>query len=273
MADMPALDWVGGAPEDLRAIYAAQRAELAHEVAADVTIEESRRDGLPGLVFTPKAPQATPLLHFHGGGWGGGSPETHVTLCAWLAHVARRRVISVRYRLAPEHPWPAQREDALARMAALGAPCFLAGDSAGAAMALWAEAAAPEAVYGTLAFYGAFGVVESPSIAALAARDGALQQAEIRAFYTHLGLTDPAELPAEIQGSFLKEGPPLLIVKAAEDTLACDCEVLAGLMPRRALTRVTAEGQPHAFLQHAARNPAAREIFATSASWMDKLAP
>ena len=50
-------------------------------------------------------------LFFHGGGFTIGSTEDHFDLCGKIAHAAAAKVISVDYRLAPEHPFPAAVED------------------------------------------------------------------------------------------------------------------------------------------------------------------
>lgn len=54
------------------------------------------------------------VLFFHGGGWVHGTLETHDRLCAIIAKHVNCAVVSVDYRLAPEHPFPAAWEDALA---------------------------------------------------------------------------------------------------------------------------------------------------------------
>lgn len=54
------------------------------------------------------------LVYFHGGGWMLGSPESHEGICRTLASASRSCVISVDYRLAPENPYPAAVEDAVA---------------------------------------------------------------------------------------------------------------------------------------------------------------
>jgi acetyl esterase len=60
-------------------------------------------DRLPGV-----------LVYFHGGGWSIGSIDTHDPVCRALANGSGAVVVSVEYRLAPEHPFPAGYDDALA---------------------------------------------------------------------------------------------------------------------------------------------------------------
>jgi acetyl esterase len=104
-------------------------------------------------------PEPGPLMvYFHGGGFVFGDLDTHEPICAELARRLDMPVLSVDYRLAPEHPWPAGVEDAIAATRwAAGNPAalerkvtglVLAGDSAGGnfaivtALALRDEAAA-----------------------------------------------------------------------------------------------------------------------------------
>ena len=54
------------------------------------------------------------LLFFHGGGWVTESIDTYNKVCDALAQAARSRVISVEYRLAPEHPFPQGLDDCYA---------------------------------------------------------------------------------------------------------------------------------------------------------------
>ncbi|WP_432990051.1 alpha/beta hydrolase [Dactylosporangium sp. CA-233914] len=112
-----------------------------------VTTHELTIGTLPATLYTPAgADSAAPLLvYFHGGGWVIGSPATHDSLTRFLADRARVKVLSVGYRLAPEHPFPAAVDDALeafayahANIATLGvdpARIAVGGDSAGANLA------------------------------------------------------------------------------------------------------------------------------------------
>lgn len=78
------------------------------------------------------------VLFLHGGGYTTGSPRTHRCLAAWLARASGVPVHVLDYRLAPEHPFPAALDDALAAYDELAArgPVVLAGDSAGGGLAL-----------------------------------------------------------------------------------------------------------------------------------------
>lgn len=95
-------------------------------------------------------PQRT-VLYLHGGGYFFCNLDTHRPVCSYLARVAQARVLSVDYRLAPEHPFPAAVDDALAWYRALldegvdPRRLTIAGDSAGGGLALATLLAAREA--------------------------------------------------------------------------------------------------------------------------------
>lgn len=88
-----------------------------------------------------KRPERT-ILYFHGGGYFFGGLLTHRASCAYIARHARAKVLSVDYRMAPEHPCPAAVDDAVAwwkellRQGINPAEVVFAGDSAGAALAV-----------------------------------------------------------------------------------------------------------------------------------------
>ncbi|NLK39028.1 MAG: alpha/beta hydrolase [Clostridiales bacterium] len=101
---------------------------------------------IPVRIYTPKTPtNDRVLLFFHGGGWVTESVDTYNRVCLNLAKGTGCRVISVEYRLAPEHPFPAGLEDcyAVAREFICSPEGFditpdkitLIGDSAGANLA------------------------------------------------------------------------------------------------------------------------------------------
>ena len=93
--------------------------------------------GVSCLVAGPD--DVPPVVYLHGGGFCLGSPGTAVPITARLAAI--HRVVSVGYRLSPEHPCPAAIDDVVAVCASLATegPFALAGDSAGANIALSAS--------------------------------------------------------------------------------------------------------------------------------------
>lgn len=99
--------------------------------------------GVPGVWFVPREiRRGGVLLYFHGGSYLFGSTRTHADLIARLALAAGVRTFAIDYRLAPEHPYPAALEDALAAFEGLvtsgvaPAQIVVAGDSAGGNLAL-----------------------------------------------------------------------------------------------------------------------------------------
>src|SRR6202011_4677840 len=74
---------------------------------------------IPAQIYTPKTARrktglAPCLVFFHGGGWVIGNLETHDVVCRKLALEGELMVVSVDYRLAPEHKFPAAVDDAIA---------------------------------------------------------------------------------------------------------------------------------------------------------------
>ena len=95
--------------------------------------------GVPVRVYEPLDPHGSTLIFLHGGGWVVGDVETHDPLCRRVANGTGARVVSVDYRLAPEHPFPAGLDDAEEVLHWLwtedpGRPLGVAGDSAGASL-------------------------------------------------------------------------------------------------------------------------------------------
>lgn len=65
-------------------------------------------------LYTAAHPSAACLVWFHGGGWVAGGLDTHDGFCRRLAASSEVKLLAIDYRLAPEHPFPAAVEDALA---------------------------------------------------------------------------------------------------------------------------------------------------------------
>jgi acetyl esterase len=145
----PALSAAG--PQAARASLRRSSAAVALGApVAGVAVQRLTVEGaagpLPARLYVPEEAAAGPLLvYFHGGGWVAGDLDTHDEPCRVLALSAGIRVVSVDYRLAPEHPFPAPVQDALAafrdcaaraeQLSADPARIGVAGDSAGGHLA------------------------------------------------------------------------------------------------------------------------------------------
>ena len=146
----PTLSQLG--PEGSRQMYKAMMAAVEPSRGplarvAELQIPSPQGHSLAGRLFTAhEARETAPVLvFFHGGGWVIGDLDTHDALCAEIARHLRIAVVSVDYRLAPEHPFPAAVEDCLAASRWIASSpgeignavtgLVLAGDSAGGNLA------------------------------------------------------------------------------------------------------------------------------------------
>jgi acetyl esterase/lipase len=136
------------ARESLRAEAAlfAPRVPLPMAQVEEVTVSGASGPLRARLYVPSGVPESSALLvYFHGGGFVCGDLETHDAPCRFLARHARLRVLSVDYRLAPEHRFPAPVEDGLAalrfafseaeRLGANPRRIAVGGDSAGGNLA------------------------------------------------------------------------------------------------------------------------------------------
>ncbi|BEP12113.1 alpha/beta hydrolase [Acidothermaceae bacterium B102] len=143
------------APFDLGGVAAVQRPLLdqlltAHPLPGDVHVTRAELGGVPVALATLGG-SAGVLFHLHGGGFAVGSAQGSLGLATSLARRTGLSVVAVDYRLAPEHPFPAAADDALAAYEALveregGADrIVVCGESAGGNLAVGLLVAARQA--------------------------------------------------------------------------------------------------------------------------------
>lgn len=110
----------------------------------ELVIEGSRKLRARGFRSADVAAAGPVIVYFHGGGWTTGDRDTHDSFCRSIAACTKLRLVSVEYRLAPEHRFPAAYEDALAATQCVLSPSgpfadvdgvVVAGDSAGGGLA------------------------------------------------------------------------------------------------------------------------------------------
>ncbi|HEX3366147.1 alpha/beta hydrolase [Phenylobacterium sp.] len=223
------------------------------------------------------------ILYLHGGAYVGGSPRSHRPLVARLADAARSAAVSLDYRLAPEHPFPAAVDDAVEAYRDLMAQgvwperTIIAGDSAGGGLTLgvalklkdeglpqpaglfvispWADLTQSHATYDTKA-------ADDPMIARDRGNESAAE---------YLGGADARHpLASPVFGDF--EGlAPLLIQVGSEETLLGDSLMLAE-RAGHARVEVRLEVWPemiHVWHAFGGQLGAARRAIATAGAWMD----
>jgi len=129
------------------ALTIAERRAATESVAAQpppgTIVEQADAGGVPAeWVVADAVPASRVLMYLHGGAYQIGSPATLRHMIALVSAAAQVRVLSVDYRLAPEHPFPAAVDDALAafryllRSGIAPTSLAIAGDSAGGGLAL-----------------------------------------------------------------------------------------------------------------------------------------
>jgi acetyl esterase len=232
---------------EARRLFRAAREVLAAEPAPVAQVRDlaaPRPDGgaIPLRLYrgagTAASANLPVLVYFHGGGWVIGDIESHDSLCRHLANATRCAVVSVDYRLAPEHKFPAAVEDCFAATAwvagqgaALGVdPARLAvgGDSAGGNLAavtslLARDRGGPRISYQLLIYPAVDAAMDHPSIDRFA-EGHLLTRATMEWFYAQY-LRAPEDIDdwraSPLRAPDLSRLPPAFIITGGYDPL-CD---------------------------------------------------
>jgi acetyl esterase len=303
-AEMQALfDWLTeqdiGLPDPASLTIAearALRALSAERTNADLPeVASVTRIAVPGLsgsasiacdLIVPKDASRGCITYLHGGGWVHGNLASHARLARMLAISTGTRVLYVDYRLAPENPYPAGLDDAVAawrwsvgqsaREAAFAGPLAIAGDSAGANLALASmlremqtERRLPDLA---LLFYGVYSAdLDSPSYLRFAKGYGLSRGAMAGLWDIYApGGSGPGSLrhhallsPVAASEAALARLPPLYLCAAGLDPLLFDTIALAEKLDAAGANYelTVHEGVQHAFMQHTARLEEARRAF------------
>jgi phosphinothricin tripeptide acetyl hydrolase len=206
-----------------------------------VAVEAVSLGGVPGETLRPKGADAgRAILYLHGGGYCVGGSASHRTLVARMAAATGAVAHVLDYRLAPEHPFPAALDDALAAWRALlaagqdPARAIIAGDSAGGGLSLATAVAARDA---GLPLPAALHVISpwanltnaGPAYAAKGESDLIITQKGIDEFAAAYlaGKTDPKTPLASPVFADLTGLPPILIQVGSEEVLLSDSTLLA----------------------------------------------
>jgi epsilon-lactone hydrolase len=228
----------------------------------DVRTRTIELGGVPAVeVRAGAAPPAGTVLYFHGGAYAMGSAAASVGLVSEIARRAAATVLSVDYRLAPEHPFPAAIDDALTAYRALldgGVPAgsvAVTGESAGGGLALALllairDAGLPQPSSATVLSPWADLTQSGGTMSTRAEADPALTRRalQVRAA-DYLAGADPRTPLASPLHADLRGLPPLLIQAGAREILLDDALRLAARAARANIpvTLQTFPGAPHVF--------------------------
>jgi len=240
---------------------------------------------LPIRIYRPGTGTRPVIVYFHGGGWVICGLDSHDAGCRALANATGAVVVSVDYRLAPEHPFPAPLEDCFAAtgwVAAHGSeldvdPARLAvmGDSAGgnlaAAVCLRArDAGSPHIAFQVAVYPAVAGDLALPSQEENA--EGYFLTRADMEWYWHHYVPDPADranpLAAPLLAEDLRGLPPCHIVTAEHDPLRDEGEAYANRLREAGVpsTNTRYGGMIHGFFNMGALLPAAAQAFDDTAA-------
>lgn len=246
---------------------------------------------IPIRIYTPIGNAPFPvILYFHGGGFVVGDLDTQDPICRSLAHAATAVVVSVDYRLAPEHPFPAAVEDGWAalhwvaaqadELSANQALLSVAGDSAGgiigAALALRARDENGPKLRAQINFYG-FEYPSLPTPSSIEFQNGPIITEDDTHYYWSQYLRDadtnkanPYAVPASAENH---TGLPPAFICTAECDPGRDRTEAYGEMLIAAGIDTTIRryaGMTHAFLSWVAWLPTAQSAVKEAADWFNE---
>ncbi len=256
---------LGGDVTEQRVIFEEMMTTIP--VPADVTTSSGSLGGVPVVnVEVAGADRERTIFYLHGGAYAIGTAASSVGLASDLARHAETRLITVDYRLAPEHPQPAAIEDAVTAYRGLldsgvsPATIAVAGESAGAGLTAallvaLKHAGLPQPTAALLMSPWADLTLSGDSISGKAALDPALTPEGLaRRAADYLANSDPAmELVSPIFAD-LSGLPPLLIQAGSHEILLDDATRLAAHAAAAdvAVTLEVTPGVPHVFQGFAA---------------------
>lgn len=248
-----------------RQYYDAMCARFRAPRPEGLAVEDRTIAGVPSRIYG--VPSEVFVLYLHGGGFVVGGLGSHDDICAEIADATGLQVVSVDYRLAPEHRWPAPLVDAQAVWRAISRPGIVVGDSAGGllAAALCLSERGGHAPLGQVLIYpGLGGTGDAPSYTENAEAP-LLRTSDLaayrRALHGDAPPTDP--LAAPLQVSDLRGAAPAFIVSGDVDPLRDDARIYADRLRAAGVPahhRNEAE-LPHGYLRARRESDRARRSF------------
>jgi acetyl esterase/lipase len=267
--------------EQARAGHEQETQQLAgpgEEVGEVKDVEATGPAGpIPLRVYTPLEKTGGAVAYFHGGGWVVGSIDSFDTTCRALANASGATVVSVGYRLAPEHPFPAAVEDCVAATRGVakkhaGERIAVAGDSAGGNLAIAVARRLRDQVAAMALIYPvADAALNTPSMRDFKERYGLSAAGLQRYWNLYLDGADgfqPDTSP--LRAVDLHGLPPVYVLTAEFDVLRDEGEALASKLGENGVdvTRRRFDGTIHGFWRWMAVTPKTHEAVDTVGGWL-----
>lgn len=212
-------------------------------------MRDEEAGGVSVRVYEPEDARGT-IAYLHGGGWVLGNLESVDAVCRALAREAGARVVSIDYRLAPEHPFPAGLEDALAATRAVDAD-VVAGDSAGGNLAAVVARRLREQLELQVLIYPVTDAgVNTPSYSEFDERYGLTAAAMRRFWNLYLDGADGLAADASpLRAGDLDGVAPAYVITASHDVLRDEGEAYAAALERAGVpvTLNRVQGAIHGF--------------------------
>ncbi len=221
------------------------------------------------------------VLHLHGGGFVFNDIDVHDGAARRLANRSLRSVLSVDYRLAPEHPFPAARDDVDAVLSwldregasrGLDGPTFAHGDSAGANLALVAALRHPGRFRAVALIYPFLD--PTCRFDSHTTETAGFDPLEVEWYWTQYSGGDPRRFDdpdlAPLRSETLWTLPPTFIMTAEHDPLRGEGEHLSRLLAEQGVQVVATRylGQIHGFWRHEQVFTAAEPLMRQAASFL-----
>ena len=260
-------------------------------VASVLDIPVPRKDGSAMLTRLYRPLQRNPgevlplLIFFHGGGWCIGDIESYDTFCRDLTNRSNCAVLSVEYRLAPEHPFPAATDDAMLayewamdneQLLGIDSERIgLAGDSAGGNLAIVTAIAARDKgarVPVCLLLIYPCTLIRSESDSRRRFEHGFMLDTESLEWFFERYLRGHNEedwRASPMRAQSLRDLPSMCLVTAEYDPLLDDCEAFSERVRAQGgkVERIQVPGVVHGFITLGKLIPVAEEVVNHAARW------
>lgn len=285
--DAPPMDFVNTPVPEIRKLMdhmAFPPGNLPMHEVRELSIPGGDGQAMKLRLYRPSTAQSAPVMvYFHGGGWCIGTLDTHDNLCRHLARITGMNVVSVDYRLAPEHVFPAALDDAYAatrwvadhaaELSCDASQLMVAGDSAGGNLAIATCLRANEdgwkGIAQQLLFYPVCDSrMDAPSHA-LYAQMPILTREAMAAMWRHYHPGVPAHPLASImQYPDVAGLPPAVLVTAELDILRDEGEGFAKRLQQAGVpvSTMRAEGMLHGFANFSTLVPAVARLLEEACS-------